>query len=123
MPFRDLIHAAHTLRQSPAFAVTAVVTIALGIGASTAIFSVTNAVLLRPLSYRDPGRLVFATIDLKQRNVRDFPISNADFFDLRNGANTFEDIAAVGSSGPIVMPRDDGTPERIRYVTVTTNML
>ncbi|HEV3200093.1 MAG TPA: ABC transporter permease [Bryobacteraceae bacterium] len=123
MPFRDLIHAARSLRKSPAFAATAVLTIALGIGASTAIFSVTNAVLLRPLPYRDPSHLVFATVDLKQRNVRDFPISNADFFDLRGGANTLDDIAAVGTSGPIVMPRDDGTPERIRYAAVTSNML
>ncbi len=124
MPFPDLMHAVRLLRKSPVFAIAAILTIALGIGASTAIFSVTNAVLLRRLPYRDPDRLVFATVDLKQRNVRDFPVSNPDFFDLRSAAtDTFEDVAAVSTSGPTVMARDDGGREQIRYAAVTTNML
>ena len=121
MLFRDLAYATRTLRQSPVFAITAVVTIALGIGASTAIFSVTNAVLLRPLPYRDPARLVLACDDMRKRDVKDFPFSNADFFDLRNGAtSSFEDFAAV-NTGRAVMPREDGTPEQIRTAAVTTN--
>ena len=75
----DLVYAGRTLRKSPVFAVTAVVTIALGIGASTTNFSVTNTVLLRPLPYKNPERLVLACSDLKRRNVSDFLISNADF--------------------------------------------
>ena len=55
MDFHDLKVAARVLYKSPVFAFTAALTIALGVGASTAIFSVTNAVLLRPLPYRDPG--------------------------------------------------------------------
>jgi len=85
MDFHDLTVAARVLRKSPVFAVTAALTIALGVGASTAIFSVTNAVLLRPLPYRNPDRLVVACSDLRKRNVRDFPFSNADFIDLREG--------------------------------------
>jgi len=81
--FRDLAVAARVLRKSPVFALTAALTIALGVGASTAIFSVTNAVLLRPLPYRDPDRLVVACTDMRKRNVRDFPFSNANFIDLR----------------------------------------
>ena len=123
MLLRDFAYAVRTLRKSPVFTVTAVVTIALGIGASTAIFSVTNAVLLRPLPYKDPDRLVLACADLRTRNVRDFPFANADFFDLRSGAKTmFEDFAAIRTGRPI-FPREDGTPEQVRGAFVTTNTL
>ena len=57
----DLALGARTLRKNPAFALTAIVTLALGIGASTAIFSVVNAVLLRPLPYGDADRLTIIT--------------------------------------------------------------
>jgi putative ABC transport system permease protein len=68
----DFSYAFRTLRKSPIFTITVVVTIALAIGASTAIFSVTNGVLLRKLPYRDPERLVLAATDLQKRNVKDF---------------------------------------------------
>jgi predicted permease len=118
---KDFMYAGRMLRNSPVFAITAVATIALGIGASTAIFSVTNAVLLRPLPYRNPERLVIACTDMRKRDVKDFPVSNADYFDLRNGArNNFEDFAAVRTNRGVV-PRDDGTPEQVRQAIVTTN--
>jgi putative ABC transport system permease protein len=121
MSARDLAFAFRTLRRSPAFALTAVATIALGIGASTAIFSVTNALLLRPLPYRNPDRLVMACGDMRKRNVKDFPFSNADFFDLRNSAkSTFEEFTAVVTGrGPL--PREDGTPEQVAFARVTPN--
>src|SRR5213595_4106546 len=96
MDFHDLTVAARVLRKSPVFAVTAALTIALGVGASTAIFSVTNAVLLRALPYKDPDRLVIAASDLRKRNVRDFPFSNEDFIDMREGTkDAFQDLAGV----------------------------
>ena len=108
---KDLAYAARILRKSPAFAIAAVATIALGIGAGTAIFSVTDAVLLRPLPYRNPNRLVLA----------DSPLSNAGFFDLRNGTNAeFEDMAAVMVFRAVV-PREDGSAERISKGLITTN--
>ena len=117
----DLSYAFRTLRKSPIFTITVVVTIALAIGASTAIFSVTNGVLLRQLPYKDPERLVLARGDLQKRNVKDFPLSNADFLDLRNGAkNNFEDLAAV-STFRATLPGLDGTPERVRLAAVSTN--
>ncbi len=117
----DLFYAFRTLRKSPIFTITVVVTIALAIGASTAIFSVTNGVLLRQLPYKDPERLVLACNDLQKRNVKDFPISNVDFLDLRNGAkNNFEDFAAV-QTFRLTLPGLDGTPERVRGAAVSTN--
>jgi len=121
MLFRDFVYAARTLRRSPVFAATAMITIGLGIGASTAIFSVTNAVLLRPLPYKDPGRLVFAISDMTKRNVKDFPLSNASFIDLQKGtAGVFEELGAVRTFR-FTVPREDKTPEQIRGAGVTTN--
>src|SRR6267142_3368230 len=117
----DLSYAFRTLRKSPIFTITVVATIALAIGASTAIFSVTNGVLLRQLPYKDPERLVLACSDLQRRNVKDFPLSNVDFLDLRNGAkNNFEDFAAVNTFR-VTLPGLDGTPERVRVAAVSTN--
>jgi len=118
---KDLAYAWRTLTKSPVFALTAAVTLALGIGASTAIFSVTNAVLLRPLPYRDPDRLVLACSDMTKRNVRDFPFSDANFIDLRDGSKVFfEDFAAL-DTGRGIVPREDGTPEQVKFAAVTTN--
>jgi predicted permease len=118
---KGLMYSLRTLRKSPVFAITAVMTIALAIGASTAIFSVANAVLLRPLPYRNPNRLVLTCSDMRRRNVKDFPLSNADFLDLRNGAkNTFEDFAAI-TTFRNVFPGRDNTPEQVRLAAVSTN--
>src|SRR6185503_19253106 len=117
----DISYAFRTLRKSPIFTITVVVTIALAIGASTAIFSVTNAVLLRKLPYKDPERLVLVRDDLQKRNVKDFPLSNVDFLDVKNGAkNNFEDFAAV-QTFRFTLPALDGTPERVRMAVVSTN--
>jgi putative ABC transport system permease protein len=117
----DFSYAFRTLRKSPIFTITVVVTIALAIGASTAIFSVTNGVLLRQLPYKDPERLVLACSDMQRRNVKDFPLSNADFLDLRNGArNNFEDFAAVNTFR-VTLPGLDGSPEQVRLAAVSTN--
>jgi predicted permease len=117
----EFAYAFRTLRKSPIFTITVVVTIALAIGASTAIFSVTNGVLLRKLPYKDPERLVLVRGDLQKRNVKDFPVSNVDFLDVRNGAkNNFEDFAVV-QTFRFTLPSLDGTPERVRFASVSTN--
>src|SRR5208282_3019145 len=121
MSFRELAFAGRTLRKSPVFALTAALTIALGIGASTAIFSVTNAVLLQPLPYKDPDRLVIIASDMRTRNVRDIPYSNEDYIDLRDGTKSaLQDMAGV-FTGRVVMPQADGTPEQVRIAVATTN--
>lgn len=121
MVFKDFLIACRILLKRPAFTATAVLTIALGVGASTAIFSVTNAVLLQPLPYKDPARLVIAGMELRKRNVRDLPLSNADYIDLREGTKSlFSDFAGVFTDR-LIVPREDGTPEQIRLAVVTTN--
>src|SRR5579862_6381797 len=121
MQFRDFTYGARTLAKSPVFAATAIITIALGLGASTAIFSVANTVLLRPLPYRNPDRLVFAISDMRKRNVKDFPFSNADFIDMRNGTGSvFQELGGV-FTGRATVPREDDTPEQIHWAIVTPN--
>ncbi|HEV2444648.1 MAG TPA: ABC transporter permease, partial [Candidatus Sulfopaludibacter sp.] len=120
MLVRDLLHALRGLRKSPAFALTACLTIALGIGASTAIFSVVNAVLLQPLPYSHPDRLALVESDLRTRNVSDFPLSPPDFDDIRRGATLFEDLAAV-NTGRAVALQENAEPEQIRTGAVSPN--
>lgn len=101
----------------PAFAAVAVITLALGIGAATAIFSVVNAVLLRPLEYRDPERLVrIAGLDLKTGD--DQNLSPADFLDFQAQSSVFERTGAHGWVGFFTIT-GDGDPERIGGVNVT----
>jgi len=121
MLFRDFIFAGRTLRKSPIFALTAAITIAMGVGASTAIFSVTNAVLLRPLPYKNPDQLVVIPSDMRNRGVKDFPFSNANFIDLREATKTeLQGIAGVFTF-PLTLTGEDGMPEQVHAGVVTTN--
>jgi predicted permease len=117
---RDLSFAVRTLRKNPAFTITAVLTLGLGVGASTAIFSVVNAVLLRPLPYANPERLATIQSDMKARNVINFPVAPGNMLDIKARATAFENIAAINAGpGPVV--GDDGKPEQIIVAGVTTN--
>jgi predicted permease len=117
----DLMYAVRSLRKTPVFLITAVVTIALGIGASTAIFSVTNAVLLRPLPYKDADRLVVMGGDMRTRTTYDVPLSAENYADLRNATTSaFEDFGAVFTFRNVI-PRQDGTPEQVHMAQVTPN--
>jgi hypothetical protein len=117
---RDLLHAVRGLRKVPTFTPTSIVTIALGIGASTAIFSVVNAVLLRSLPYRDAGRLALIQSDLRRRNVVDFPFSGPDFDDLQHQTTQFQEVAAV-TSGRVVVNDERGEPSLLINGIVTPN--
>jgi predicted permease len=118
---RDLEYAARALSRSLGFTLTAIVTIALGIGACTALFSVVNAVLLRRLPYAQPERLGFICTDLRNRNVLDFPTAPGDLYDLRVQGTAFEGIAAL-ATGRQTISDENLPPEQIIRANVTTNL-
>jgi len=120
---RDLTFAFRTLKRQPAFTTTAVLTIALGIGATTAIFSVVNAVLLRPLPYSEAARLGTVWADLRNRNVVDFPISPGDFHDLQTVLTQFDGVAGLNSFRPTVGGDGQGDAEQVFGAGVTPNLL
>jgi putative ABC transport system permease protein len=119
---RDLALGARTLRKNPAFSATAIITLALGIGASTAIFSVVNAVLLRPLPYGDADRLAIITQDLRARNVVDFPIGPGDVPDVKAGLPSFESIAALQTGRNVPYTDKDGKAELISVAGASPNI-
>ena len=118
---RDFRYALRQFQRSPGFALTVIGTIALGIGATLGVFSVVHSVLLRPLPYRNPDRLVVAYGDMRRRSAADLPFSSPDFMDMRNGAKTmFEGFAGVRTS-KMLLERTDGGIEQVRAAAVTTN--
>ncbi len=101
----DLRYAVRMLRKSPGFTTIAVLTLALGIGANAAIFSVINGVLLKPLAYRKPERIV----TMLQEGL--YPVAPADFLDWRAQSQSFETVAAAEAWGGILT--SGGEPETI----------
>jgi hypothetical protein len=95
--WQDIRYAARTLLKKPGFALVVILTLSLGIGVNTAIFSIVNAVLLRPLPYADSERLTLlrATEADKESNQFSFP----DIRDLREWQQSFEELAAIRSGG------------------------
>lgn len=96
--FSDIRYALRQLRRSPAFALVAVLTLALGIGANTAVFSVVNAVALRPLPFPDPDRLVSVQSLNAQQAPRPVSLSYPNFLDFRTQNQVFEQIACYRES-------------------------
>ncbi len=119
--WRDLRFAIRGLGRSPAFTTVAVLTLALGIGANTAIFSVVNAVLLRPLAYGDPDRLVALTSSFSARGETNVPASAPEINDYGREVDAFEGVAGAW---PInINLTGTGEPERIAGAGVSPNFL
>jgi putative ABC transport system permease protein len=121
MLLQDLRHAARSLLRSPAFALIAAFTLALGIGASTAIFSVVRAVLLRPLPYADPGRLTIIWSELRKRNLHEFPLPPADFADMQRTSTLFSGLAGLVTFRQSVSG-NDVPPEQVFAAAATPNI-
>src|SRR6185503_5740072 len=122
--FADLMHdlryAARLQRKNPGFTIVAVIALALGIGANTAIFSVVNTVLLRPLPYKDPERLVMVWEDASTHGYpRDTPAA-ANFVDWRDQSQVFEGMAAIADTSFNLT--GSGDPERLEGRRVSANM-
>ncbi len=118
---QNIRYALRTLRRAPGFAVIAILTLALGIGANTAIFSIVNAVLIRPLPYDRPDRLVMILESNPRRGLPVTGVSPANFLDWKQQSTAFTDMAAaqwqafnyLGSSGAV----------RIQGAAISANLL
>src|SRR2546430_1178263 len=97
--WQDLRYGLRMLVKNPGFTLIAALTLALGIGANTAIFSVVNAVLLRPLPYKEPERLVRVYSEFPTMNLRKFWVSPPEFFELQNEAKSWEALGAWSMGG------------------------
>ena len=107
----DIRYAVRVLRKSPTFAVVAILTLALGIGANTAIFTVVNALLLRPLPYRDADRLVTVWQDMRARGgPADEWATPGNYADWRNEKALFEQIAVITGWRPTLIARAEPEP-------------
>src|SRR5262245_15338629 len=116
---QDLRYGARTLLKNPGFTLIAVLTLALGIGANTAIFSVVNAVLLRSLPFHDPDRLVMVWEDASFAGFPRNTPAPANYADWKSQNSTFEDMAAT--AGASFNVTGDGEPERVAAEQVTHN--
>jgi putative ABC transport system permease protein len=118
---QDLRYAFRMLYKNPGFSAVALLALALGIGANTAIFSVVNSVLLRPLPYSDPSRLVMIWQDHQQRGgpEREWA-SPADLRDFQEQTNSFEHITAFLGWGPTLTGQ--GEPEDLQAAAVSHDM-
>ena len=108
-----------TLRKSPLFCAVAIVTTALGVGATTAIFSVVNAVLLKPLPYPDSDRLAAVYLNAAHRGAPRATFSKADYIDLQAHDTAFEQTAAFGAFGRLFTMNGLGEPREVRGVFAT----
>ncbi len=115
--WNDLRYALRMLARSPSSTAVALFALALGIGANTAIFSVVNGVLLRPLPYPDPDRLVILWETQPSKGIRDFPVSPPDYKDWLDRSRSFDQIAAFREHPSVLT--GGALPERLDAASLT----
>jgi len=116
---QDVRYAIRTFRRSPGFAALAILTIAIGVGANAAIFSIVNTVLLSPLPFADPSRLVFLQQNIRQTKVSSRDAAPANFLDWRARNHSLSGLAALRDS-TFALSADDH-PERVGGAIVNAN--
>jgi predicted permease len=117
----DLRYAVRGFTAHPGFTLAAVLSLAIGIGANAALFSVTSALLLRPLAYKDAGRLVILWQRSPGLNIAEDWFSTAQYFDIKNGHTGFDQVAiAIGGNYALT---GRGDPERIGVIRASSNLL
>jgi predicted permease len=114
---QDARYALRTMRKRPGFAIVTVITLALGIGANTAIFSIVNGVLLRSLPYRDPDRLVKIVFNMPGIGLRDVRYSVPELDDLNSRASIFEDVSVTWSADVNLTGAKE--PDRLEMIAVS----
>ena len=118
---QDLRYAFRIFEKSPGFTVAAVLSLAIGIGANTALFSITNALLLRPLPYKDADRLVILWNRSPGLDITEDWFSTAQYFDIKNGHQGLEQVAiAIGGNYNLT---GNGEPERVGTIRVSSSLL
>ena len=119
--WQDVRYAARGLAKSPTFTAVAILTLALGIGANSAIFSVLDAVLIRPLPYAQPDRLVMIWSEFRSAGQKRVPSAGPQYAELARRTRLFQDVAGVWvGRGSLT---GDGEPEQLRIGRVTANFL
>lgn len=116
---QDLRFGLRMLRKSPSFTAVAVLTLALGIGANAAIFSIVYGVLLRPLPYRDADRVAMVYLNFSPQNIPRGHMSAADYFDWKAQNRAFESVGAFQSG--VLEITGEGNPEQVSAAGVTAN--
>ena len=117
----DLRYTFRTLRKSPIFTAAAVLTMALTIGANTAIFSVVNAVLIRPLPFTDPDRLMQVAEKNDRLNLPSFGASVLNYLSWKEQNRSFQDLAAIGAGSFALTGRGD--PEQFPGATISPSLM
>jgi putative ABC transport system permease protein len=118
---QDLRYAFRTTRRSPGFAIVSLITLALAIGANTAIFSVAHAVLLAPLPFGDPGSLVALTESSAKNPADQYQLAPANYVDYKAQQHSFSDIAEYRGLGAVTWLPDHGDAEIVNGVIIAPN--
>jgi putative ABC transport system permease protein len=118
---QDLRLAARSLRRTPAFTAVALLTLALGIGANTAIFSIVNGVLLRPLAYPQPEQLMYLTTQFPALGFLQFWVSPPEYMEFRAINQSFAAVGAYTTGEVNLTARD--RPVRVRSAAVDEHSL